>query len=118
LWKPVEVADRDPQSGEVTVKLVPVLRCYRVFNAGQADELPQRFYPTLEQDTQIREPQAMLDGYLARGPVLRHLAGDRAAYQPATDTIQLAPRSQFRSAQGYYATAFHEAAHSTGHPSR
>ena len=28
------------------------------------------------------------------------------------------PRSQFRSAQDYYATAFHEAAHSTGHPSR
>jgi antirestriction protein ArdC len=118
LWKPVEVADRDRHTGEVTVKQVPVLRYYRVFNAGQADDLPQQFSPTLEQDTQIRAPQAMLDGYLARGPVLRHLAGDRAAYQPATDTIRLPLRSQFRSAQDYYATAFHEAAHSTGHPSR
>jgi antirestriction protein ArdC len=60
----------------------------------------------------------VLDGYLARGSDLRHLAGDRAAYQPATDTIQLPLRSQFRSAEHYYATAFHEAAHSTGHQSR
>jgi antirestriction protein ArdC len=118
LWKPVEVADRVPVTGEVTVKQVPVLRYYRVFNAAQADHLPQRFHPTLDQDIQIRAPQAVLDGYLARGPVPRHVAGDRAAYQPATDTIQLPLRPQFRSAPEYYATAFHEAAHSTGHPSR
>jgi antirestriction protein ArdC len=60
----------------------------------------------------------MLDGYLGAGPVLRHIAGDRAAYRPATDTIRLPLRSQFRAADDYYATAFHEAAHSTGHPSR
>jgi antirestriction protein ArdC len=118
LWKPVEVADRDPQTGEVTVKRVPVLRYYRVFNAAQADHLPQRFHPAAEQDAQIAEPQAVLDRYLGRGPALRHIPGDRAAYQPVTDTIQLPLRSQFRSAQDYYATAFHEAAHSTGHPSR
>jgi antirestriction protein ArdC len=118
LWKPVEVADRDPHTSDVTVKQVPVLRYYRVFNAAQADHLPQRFYPTLEQDTQIRQPQAMLDGYLAYGPVLRHRAGDRAAYQPASDTIRLPLRSQFTSPEHYYATTFHEVAHSTGHPSR
>jgi antirestriction protein ArdC len=118
FWKPIEVADRDPRTGEATVKQVPVLRYYRVFNAAQADHLPERFHPTPEQDTQIRAPQTVLDGYLARGPALRHVAGDRAAYQPATDAIQLPLRSQFRSAREYYATAFHEAAHSTGHPSR
>jgi antirestriction protein ArdC len=40
FWKPVEVADRDPRTGEVTVKQVPVLRYYRVFNAAQAGHLP------------------------------------------------------------------------------
>ncbi|MCK9496928.1 MAG: zincin-like metallopeptidase domain-containing protein, partial [Dehalococcoidia bacterium] len=30
----------------------------------------------------------------------------------------LPPRSAFRDADGYYATLFHELAHSTGHPSR
>jgi antirestriction protein ArdC len=118
FWKPVEVADRDPQTAEVTVKQVPVLRYYRVFNAAQAYHLPDRFHPAPKQDTQIAEPQTVLDGYQARGPALRHVAGDRAAYQPVTDTIGLPLRSQFKSPQHYYATAFHEAAHSTGHPSR
>jgi antirestriction protein ArdC len=118
FWKPIEVADRDPQTGEVTVRQVRVLRYYRVFNAAQADHLPDQFHPAAEQDTQIRAPQTVLDGYLALGPALRHVAGDRAAYQPATDMIRLPLRSQFRSAEHYYATAFHEAAHSTGHQSR
>jgi antirestriction protein ArdC len=118
FWKPVEIADRDPQTGELMAKQVSVLRYYRVFNAMQADHLPDRFHPAPKHDTQIRAPQAMLDAYLGAGPVLRHVAGDRAAYQPATDTIRLPLRRQFRSAENYYATAFHEAAHSTGHPSR
>jgi len=118
FWKPVEAADRDPQTGEVTVKQIPVLRHYRVFNAAQVDHLPDRFHPAPEPDSQISQPQTVLDGYLARGPTLRHVAGDRAAYHPATDTIRLPQRSQFRSAEHYYATAFHEAAHSTGHQSR
>ena len=61
----------------------------------------------------------MLDAYLARGgPALVHVAGDRADYHPATDTIRLPLRAQFRAPEGYYATAFHEAGHSTGHPGR
>ena len=69
-------------------------------------------------DAQIAEPQAVLDAYLAAGPRLVHVAGDRAAYQPATDTIRLPQPAQFRTPQDYYGTAFHEAGHSTGHPSR
>jgi antirestriction protein ArdC len=95
-----------------------VLRYYRAFNAAQADHLPARFHPAPEPDSQISAPQTVLDGYLARGPALRHVTGNRAAYHPATDTIRLPLRSQFRSPEQYYATAFHEAAHSTGHPSR
>jgi antirestriction protein ArdC len=119
FWKPIEVSDRNPHTGEVTVKHVPVLRYYRVFNATQADHLPDPFDPApKQQDTQIAEPQTVLDGYLASGPALRHVAGGRAAYQPASDTIRLPLRSQFQSAEHYYATAYHEAAHSTGHQSR
>jgi antirestriction protein ArdC len=118
FWKPVEVADSDPHTGEVTVKQIPVLRYYRVFNAAQAHHLPDRFHPAAGQNPEIIEPQMVLDGYLSRGPTLRHFAGDRAAYHPGTDTIRLPQGSQFRSAEHYYATAFHEAAHSTGHQSR
>jgi antirestriction protein ArdC len=118
FYKQVDVADRDQQTGEITARRVPLLRYYRVFNAAQASNLPERFYPAPGEHREISQPQALLDGYLARGPELRHVAGDRADYHPATDTIRLPLRAQFRSAEGYYATAFHEAGHSTGHPSR
>jgi antirestriction protein ArdC len=95
-----------------------VLRYYRVFNAAQAGRLPDRFYPAPGHDTEIAQPQAALDRYLADGPKLLHVPGDRAAYNPATDTIQLPLRTQFRAPEHYYATAFHEAGHSTGHSQR
>jgi antirestriction protein ArdC len=118
FWKRVQIEHRDPQTGDPTIKQLPVLRYYRVFNAAQADHLPERCYPAPGEHTEIAEPQAVLDGYLAGGPKLVHAAGDRADYHPATDTIRLPPRAQFRTAEGYYATAFHEAGHSTGHPAR
>jgi antirestriction protein ArdC len=118
FWKPTQTEQRDPQTGELTTRTVPVLRYYRVFNAAQAAHLPGRFHPALGEHSQIAEPQAVLDAYLAAGPRLVHVAGDRAAYRPATDTIRLPQPAQFRTPQDYYATAFHEAGHSTGHPSR
>jgi antirestriction protein ArdC len=118
FWKKAETEHRDPQTSEVTVRAVPVLRYYRVFNAAQADGLPDRFYPAPGEHQPIAEPQAVLDGYLARGPRLMHMAGDRADYHPATDTIRLPLLAQFRTSGAYYAAAFHEAGHSTGHPHR
>jgi len=61
----------------------------------------------------------VLDAYLAGGgPRLRHVAGARAYYTAASDVITLPPPAQFTTPAGYYATAFHECGHSTGHPSR
>jgi antirestriction protein ArdC len=118
FWKQARTEQRHPHTGELTVKQLPVLRYYRVFNAAQADHLPERFYPVPGEHTEIKEPQAVLDGYLADGPRLVHVACDRADYHPATDTIRLPLPAQFRSPEGYYATAFHETGHSTGHPAR
>jgi antirestriction protein ArdC len=119
FWKQASTEQHDPQTGELTVKQLPVLRYYRVFNAAQTDHLPARFHPAPGNCSEIAQLQAMLDRYLARGgPTLAHAAGDRADYHPATDTIRLPPRAQFATPEGYYATAFHEAGHSTGHPAR
>lgn len=51
------------------------------------------------------------------GAVIIH-GGDRAYDQPAEDRIQLLPVDQFRSSEGYYATALHELTHWSGHKSR
>jgi antirestriction protein ArdC len=118
FWKQAEHAEPDPQTGDLATRQPPVLRYYRVFNAAQADHLPDRFYPAPGQDHEIAAPQQVLGRYLAEGPRLLHVPGDRADYHPASDTIRLPLRSQFSSAEDYYATAFHEAGHSTGHPDR
>jgi antirestriction protein ArdC len=122
LAKRVKVNDVDPVTKEVTRKTVPLLRFFTVFNAEQADGLPERYYPKAETRgiEEIPEPQEVLDAYLANGgPSLHHVpGGDRANFNWQTDIIQLPEREQFASANAYYATAFHEAGHSTGHKDR
>ncbi|MBN8905832.1 MAG: toprim domain-containing protein [Rhodospirillales bacterium] len=49
---------------------------------------------------------------------IRHVAGDRAFYRLAEDTITMPERTQFGTGDRYYATALHELGHATGHPSR
>ena len=121
LWKQGTKNEIDPQTGEKVQRKVLLARLYSVFNAEQAEGIPERYYPgkTGEPVDEIRDAQEVLDGYLATaGPQLRHMPGDRANFNWSTDVITLPERSQFKTPEGYYATAFHEAAHSTGHKSR
>lgn len=117
LWKSVP---RWITNDEGDREQIPVLlaREFTVFNAEQADGLPARYFPGPADAETLPQPQQVLDAYLAGGPSFRHVAGDRAYYQPATDAITLPERGQFRSPAHYYSTAFHEAGHSTGHASR
>ena len=104
-------------------KTIHILRSFNVFNACQADGLPEKFYgttpvPESAEISELAEPQAVIDAYVASGPSLRHIHQDRAYYTWATDQITLPERNQFDTAAEYYSTAFHEAGHSTGHKSR
>jgi antirestriction protein ArdC len=119
LFKDREVTELDPSTGEAVTKRIPLARAFAVFNACQADGLPEKYYPQPGQVVdEISEPQEVLDAYLREGPKLQYVAGDGAHYSPKADTITLPQRSQFRSAEQYYAVAFHEAGHSSGHQSR
>jgi antirestriction protein ArdC len=120
FWKTLEKEDRDPVTGEVAARAVPMLRKFRVFSACQADGLPARFFPEPGEERLIAGPQAVLDGYVSQagGPGLRHDVQGQAYYSPAADEIHVPPVAGHLSPEHYYATAFHEAAHSTGHASR
>src|SRR5690606_31232072 len=52
------------------------------------------------------------------GARVEHVAGDRAFYAPVQDKIQMPERSQFKTADRYYATLLHELGHWTGHKDR
>lgn len=51
-------------------------------------------------------------------PTVDHVSGDSAHYSPALDRITMPEREQFKTAEGYYSTLFHEFSHATGHASR
>ena len=96
-------------------RVVPLLKSFVVFNADQIDGLalepvappPELWDPCLAADWLIA----------ASGAEIRH-GGTRAFYLPTDDYIQLPANNAFLTAEDYYATALHELAHWTGHPSR
>lgn len=127
-WKFTEEQDRlDDQGRPVrddngkiikdTVKLErPRAFFSTVFNAEQIDGLPQRHRAAEDQKWDaVERADTILKNSEAK---ITHAPGDRAFYRPSSDSITLPERSQFDSADRYYATALHELGHWTGHPSR
>ena len=115
FWKQLTVEDEE--TGKP--KRVHVLRHYRVFNTEQCEgldvpvtEVPK---PPLETFQRIEEAQHIVDGYA--GPEVHH-KGVRACYRPLLDEVLIPEPMRFESPETYYATLFHELAHSTGHSSR
>jgi antirestriction protein ArdC len=111
----------DPETGEVAlVKIPPAVGVWPVFNACQADQLPERFAVKLREHEADAGAEQVIGAYLATGRAaqLAHDEHGRAYYQPAADTIHLPPAGEHRSGPEYYSTLMHELAHSTGHSSR
>ena len=52
-----------------------------------------------------------------RKPLIQHM-GNRACYNPRSDTVTLPLQTAFQSPEEYYSTAFHELTHSTMHEDR
>ena len=90
-----------------------------VFNEEQIEGLPPK-----EQTISIRPMEAWerhqrCENIIANcGVEIIHRPSDTAYYSPSKDHIVMPERSQFASADLYYATLLHELGHSTGHESR
>lgn len=68
-----------------------------------------------EPATRIDSCEALLKYYTSRENIrFVEVLDDRAYFQPSSDTIHLPKAGQFKKIEQYYATAFHEATHSTG----
>lgn len=95
-----------------------ISKTYRVFNAQQCNGLPDRYTvkpePILDPAQRIEHADTFVRN---TGADIRHDAGG-AFYRPSGDFINLPAFESFESPEAYTATALHELAHWTGHPSR
>lgn len=94
-----------------------MLRSYQVYNFEQTSGLEGLMPAEHHLDFQPLARAEQIITQFEGGPQLMPNAGC-AYYSPFFDIVGLPDRSQFRNESGYYATHFHELAHSTGHPTR
>ena len=117
--KQLAVADKRETAEDGDTRLIPMMREYTVFNVAQCENLPERVM-TLGK-VKIRNPDerdATIDEFMtASSATVREGVGE-AYYRPGDDFISLPRFEAFKSAATFYATAFHELGHWTGHKSR
>ena len=126
FWKIDDLASRDDDERDETgppradVRRRFLLRYYRVWNLEQC-QLPQDVLARLPKlESSRHDPIDAAERIIAampNAPEIQH-AGSKAFYSSITDRITLPPRELFASAEEYYATALHEAIHSTGNQKR
>ena len=119
FWKQISQKEEDA-SGKEKSSSFPMLRYYRVFHIDQCEGLEPLYKPEeLPVFVPDEEADRLCQSYLERsGCTLEHVKQNRAFYSPTLDAITMPLRDQFPTTEGYYATAFHEIGHSTGHMSR
>lgn len=89
-----------------------------VFHASQIDGLPALPEQEAGENAAFERHQAAERLLTASNAKIFHDQMNSAFYRPSTDEIHLPEKGQFRSPDGYYATALHELGHWTGHESR
>ncbi len=111
-----------PRKGETNPKtgkeLFPIVRYYKVWNTEQLNGEVKVPKPAIElKDHDPIEACEKIIASYENGPSIG-FGGDRAYYRPSDDHVQLPLRAQFKTAEEYYSTAFHELSHSTGSEKR
>jgi len=116
--KQLQVRDKSADDDAAT-RIVPMMREYTVFNVDQCERLPDRVL-TLG-DVKVRnkdERDATIEEFLACSGVSIREGFGEAYYRPGEDFVSLPRFEAFKSAAHFYAVAFHELAHATGHRAR
>lgn len=117
FWKFLKVDEKDknglPTGRKVTL---PMIKIYWVWNFEQLDGVEPLEKPEATPETPIgfTEAQRICEAWTVP---TKH-GGNRAYYSPDADSIRLPARADFKTEADYWATRFHEIAHSTGHESR
>lgn len=114
FWKWLEIEENNEEG---KTKKIPILRYYKVFEINtQCEGLTSRRKEETYKHDPIEEAERIIQKY-KNAPSIQHQSG-RAYYHKLYDLVSVPPLEDFRDPHEYYATLFHELAHSTGHPKR
>jgi antirestriction protein ArdC len=108
----------DTEEGR-SMRLIPMMREYTVFNVDQCDDLPD--IVAAGKPMRVRNPDARDD---LADQFLRSTCADireghgEAYYVPSRDFISMPAFEAFKGADHFYGTIFHELTHWTAHRSR
>lgn len=108
-WKTLEFENEDK------IKKIPFLRYYNVFNIECVDGINIKL-PTKYVNDPIEQAETIISDMPSK-PIIEH-GGDQPYYNWKEDKVKVPHRDNFILSDEYYATLFHELAHSTGHESR
>jgi antirestriction protein ArdC len=108
-WKTLEFENDDK------IKRIPFLRYYNVFNVECVEGIKLKL-PAKYVNDSIECCESIVNEMPSK-PVIDH-GGDEPYYNWKEDRVKVPHRENFILSDEYYATLFHELAHSTGHVSR
>jgi antirestriction protein ArdC len=117
FWNICDEQETTAQDGAKATSRPFLLRYYSVFNFSQAEgiDIPA----SLLQETRTNDPIETCEQIVTNMPVPPVFEqSDKAWYSPSKDVVGMPARGLFHSSEEYYATVFHELAHSTGHAKR
>jgi len=117
LWKPIN-RKRTNDDGEEVEDNFLVMREFCVFNAEQAEGLPQYQVGFARPQTNNSERFEEADAVIAATNADIRYGGNEAFYRQGGDFIQMPHRQQFESLESFYQTLSHELVHWTEHPTR
>ncbi|RUP37966.1 MAG: DUF1738 domain-containing protein [Acinetobacter sp.] len=97
-----------------------LMKAYKVFNVEQCENLDklQTLESLMSANTEKDANIVAEEIWAKYADAPEILWGSEAFYRPSTDQITMPKRETFSSNAHFYATLFHEGAHSTGHASR
>jgi antirestriction protein ArdC len=116
FWKLIEALNETAETEEQKTRTIPFIQYSTVFNLSQTEgiQAPKEVKPTI---APLAACEKIIEGFRDK-PETIHTLEPRAYYQPSTDIVHMPNKQSFISADGYYASLFHEYTHATGHPKR
>lgn len=126
-FKPTQVVVKDEEGNPILdenglkqyeEKMFP--KPFMVFNVEQFEGLNLPKLPEVEQPDHKWSPNEKAENILvaSKADIKNELTCQTPCYRPATDSIELPLKTQYKDPTDYYATALHELGHWTGHKSR